>query len=291
MRFSVRLAALAAMLAAVAPSARAADVRDGRRIVWRDEFDGTGVNSAKWRFRKTMTANDCVYTNDERTVKVEGGMLRLRALPSGDPAKPWMLPKGLATHDTMGFRYGYLEMRARVPFRRGAWPSFWTQSTPILQKAPYMAEIDVFEVFSSTNILMSNLHKWQWPKVHKMRSDEVTDGKYEFLFKTAANPGDEFHVYGMEWTPEAISFHVDGELFTSFGIRDGDDFAPEGKLGMKGFHDFQSVIINNEIFTPGHGWCPPENAIRPEDGPEIVYLVDWVRLWQGRPGEAITVIH
>jgi len=88
MRFSVRLAALAATLAAVAPSAYAADVRDGRRIVWRDEFDGTGVNSAKWRFRKTMTANDCVYTNDERTVKVDGELFTSFGIRDGDDFAP-----------------------------------------------------------------------------------------------------------------------------------------------------------------------------------------------------------
>jgi len=49
---------------------------------------------------------------------------------------------GVATHETMGFRYGYMEMRAWVPFRHGAWPSWWMTATSGLRKCDWMSEID-----------------------------------------------------------------------------------------------------------------------------------------------------
>ena len=135
-------------------------MREGRKLVWRDEFEGTKLDLNKWRFRRSMNGKDCKYVNDERTVRVQNGLLRLHVLPAGETNRPFMLPEGLTTHETMSFRYGYLEMRARVPFRHGAWPSFWLQSVSRWRSVPWMAEVDVFEAFSSSNQIASALHKW-----------------------------------------------------------------------------------------------------------------------------------
>ena len=150
-----RIGPLLALLAAACAASGAP--QDGRRLVWGDEFDGTSLDLSKWRFRATMNSSDCTYSNDTRTARVENGCLHLLVVPSGNPAKPQMLSRGVATHDTMGFKYGYLEMRGRVPFRHGAWPSFWMTATPAFRKSKWMAEIDIFEVFSSTNSLALSL--------------------------------------------------------------------------------------------------------------------------------------
>ena len=83
----------------------------GRRLVWSDEFDGRALDATKWMFLATMNSSDCVYSNDSRTVRVDGSCLHLLVVPSGNPEKPWMLPRGVSTRDKMAFRYGYLEMR------------------------------------------------------------------------------------------------------------------------------------------------------------------------------------
>ena len=71
----------------------------------------------------------------------------------------------------MTFKYGYLEMRARVPVGRGVWPSLWMKSNvnpegaEIAERlgckpeADYFTEIDIFEVFGN-NSVSSQLHKW-----------------------------------------------------------------------------------------------------------------------------------
>ena len=80
------------------------DVRqDGRKLVWSDEFDGQALDATKWKFHATMNSTDCVYTNDSRTARVEDGCLHLMIVPSGNPAKPQMLPRGVSTRDRMAF--------------------------------------------------------------------------------------------------------------------------------------------------------------------------------------------
>ena len=258
----------------------------GRRLVWGDEFDGTALDQTKWRFRATMNSSDCTYTNDSRTARVEDGCLHLLVVPSGNPAKPQMLSRGIATHDTMAFRYGYLEMRGRVPFRHGAWPSFWMTATKQYRKSKWMAEIDIFEVFSSTNMVVYNLHKWAGKGQRSMLPHGEGHASRSFTFPDASKLNSEFHVYGFEWTPKEMSFWVDGKKYGSCPIDEAHDFSPSRFAGMDCFHDFQSIIFNNEIFTPGHGWCPEQFRITADDRLPIDYHVDWMRLWQ-KGGEEI----
>ena len=236
-----------------------------------------------------MNSNDCVYTNDTRTARLENGCLHLMVVPSGDAKKPQMLPRGVSTRDRMAFKYGYLEMRAKIPFRHGAWPSFWMTAQPKLQKAAWMSEVDIFEVFSSTNTVFANLHKWSREKGHFMFPRGDAHPTREYVFDNCAKLNDEFHVYGFEWTPDEMSFYIDGEKYTTLPIDEEHDYCPKAGLGMAGHHDFHHININNEIFTPGHGWCPEEKRITADDRLPIDYWVDWVRLYQ-KDGEKIVAI-
>ena len=43
---------------------------------------------------------------------------------------PYTTCLSVTTCDKMHFQYGYLEMRAMVPYGQGAWPSFWMKAMP-----------------------------------------------------------------------------------------------------------------------------------------------------------------
>ena len=275
-----------ALVLAVAVHSVCAAPQDGRRLVWGDEFSGSSLDQAKWKFHATMNATDCVYTNDSRTARVEDGCLHLMVVPSDDPKKPQMLPRGVSTRDRMAFKYGYLEMRAKIPFRHGAWPSFWMTAQPKLQKAVWMSEVDIFEVFSSSNAVVANLHKWSRKKGHFMLPGGEGSLKRAYVFSDCTKLNDEFHVYGLEWTAKEMSFFVDGEKYAAFPIEQACDYCPKAGLGMAGHHDFHNIHVNNEIFTPGHGWCPKEKRITAYDKLPIDYWIDWIRLYQ-KNGEEI----
>ena len=256
-------------------------MHQGRKLVWSDEFDGNDLDPKKWKFRRTMYGKDCLYANDARTYSVTNGLLRLRVQKSGDSQKKFLLPEGVSTLDTMNYRYGYLEMRGRVPFRHGAWPSFWMQSAARSRTVDWMCETDVFEAFSSTNSLASAGHKWGHGK-HCSTGGEKVGGK-PFVFKDCSKLNEEFHVYGFEWNPREMKFYVDGVHYQTIFLDAKHDFTTkDGDLvGMGGFHDPEGIIFNNEIFTPGHGWCPKGRELTLADEPfPIEYDIDWVRLWQ-----------
>lgn len=135
-----------------------------------------------------------------------GGCLRLRSSKTGSGYKT---SKSVTTGRSMTFKYGYLEMRARVPVGQGVWPSLWMKSNvnpegaEIAEKlgckpeADYFTEIDIFEVFGN-NSVSSQLHKW-WEeeeniKKYGVRSSSVKNGTFDI-----SDGG--WHIYGMLWTP------------------------------------------------------------------------------------------
>lgn len=285
MNWMISLPAFLVGLALGSASFGAEAPKEGRKLVWGDEFDGAGLDRTKWSFRQTMNSTDCDYVNDVRTVRVENDCLHLLTLKAENPEKRCLLSQGVTTADGMSWRYGYIEMRARVPFRHGAWPSFWMQSTPRYRKVKYLAEVDIFESFSSANSVAANIHKWDGGK-HSALVNQENMRAFSYVFPDAAKLNDEFHIYGFEWNPQEMSFYVDGKRFCSMKIDEENDFDQKVVPGMGGFHDFMFVIFNNEVFTPGHGWCPKGWELNGEKDLPIEYFIDWIRLWQ-RDGESL----
>ncbi len=257
----------------------------GRRLVWHDEFDGKVLDADKWSNERLMDNVGTLYDNCEENQRVENGMLHLQVHKKNGK---FTLSESVTTKYTMLFRYGYVEMRAKVPFRRGAWPSFWLKGdTPYLRKIEgrnnWFPEIDIFEIFSSENRVSSDLHKWgrvNGKPVHEMTSNSSKDINY-YDFENIETLNDEFHIYGMLWDEHSIKFSVDGVCYYEAVIDDDKKWWPNSPYeDMLGFHDPHYLIINNEIFSETSGWAPDGARLTSEDQMPIDYFIDYVRLYQ-----------
>jgi len=255
--------------------------KKGRILVWHDEFDGDKLDMDKWVFHRTMSTADRIYDNSEKNCRVENGEVHMQSHRTDDPEHPFTLSEGLTTKFTMNWKYGYLEMRAKVPYRHGAWPSFWTQSSTVFKTTPWMAEADIFEVFSNDSGLASALHKWGYSQHCSVGGGWYKVGEPETI-------NEEYHIYGYEWNPEYMAFFVDGkeQWRTPIDAVNGN-FKHEVIDGTSGFHDFQFIIFNNELFTEGSSWKPNGWAINDDDQFPIDYYIDWVRLYQNPEKEEL----
>ncbi len=259
----------------------------GRQLIWFDEFDGEKLDMTKWNFARTMNGADCEYDNSEKYCRVENNELHMQVHRSSLPDKSYALSEGLTTMETMNFKYGYVEMKGKLPFRHGAWPSFWMKSNTPFKKAPYMAEIDIFEVFSSDRNVVSNLHKWVTSELHVMLPGGEGSLKRAYTFENYENLNNEYHTYGFEWDEKYMSFYVDDEMYTRFPIDESGEFGEDRIAGMEGFHDFAYIIFNNEIFSPGRSWKPEGRVLDENDEMPIDYYIDYVRFYQNPEKEEI----
>ncbi len=238
-------------------------------LVWNDEFNTESIDRTKWNFRAKMNQGDIKNSTDKRNVTVEDGQLILRTWKEDDGT--YSTNTSVTTDGTMSYKYGYLEMYANVPFVEGCWPSFWMQSKDIHRSVPYMTEIDIFEIYDTRNIVAPNIHKWYSGEEHYQAGGR----KWGYKFKRSLNLNNEYHLYGFGWTPDAIYFTVDGEIYFRYDL--SQDFGDRGD-GMQGFHDPVYIIFNNFIFTENSSWKNPPVTDKTEW--PITYKIDWIRLYQ-----------
>ena len=260
----------------------------GYNVVWYDDFSSPELDKKKWRQIPAMSGTgngDHVVTEGEHNLKIENNELVMSA--RREPDGTYTSNKSLTTKDKMAFKYGLIEMRAKVPYGKPAWPSFWTQSYAPLRKAPYMTEIDIFEVFAKDNQLDFTIHKWYEKEDNEEQGYHVQKGINPFLFPSKQE-AEQYHIYAMNWTPEKIEFLIDGRICGSFDITESgefDDTAESGKTGgMTGMHDYAYLLFNCYIFTENSSWKPygiEDTCYATEnDKFPIEYKIDWIRIAQ-----------
>ena len=285
----------------------------GYKYVWGEEFEGDGVDSSWFQLIAQMAGSDRAEVSKEKNVvDVNDGRLKLHALSyfnNNREGTEYRIPCSAVTHETMNFKYGYAEIRARVPYKWGCFPSWWTQSTNGVcgyRTKDIMFEVDIFEIFNAWE-KTPNLIQWyeagfdygsKYPDCWKLAElgvkpnpgghQSIADcwvGHNDQLYKWPedTNLSNEYHVYGYEWTPTEIKMTIDGTVHAVFDISQPRDSYDEEMLpGTNSpiyFHDPQGFIFNNHIFLDGVSLASKSVAEYPKSLPSH-YYVDWIRLYQ-----------
>ena len=137
-------------------------------LVWSDEFDGTAINSQNWTHEVNCDGGgnqekQC-YTDSADNSYLADGMLNIVALPAEEGAALPYTSARMITRYKAGFKYGRVEMRAKVPAGQGSWPAFWMMPTDEeYGEWPRSGEIDIFEsvnlgVSDAEGNVESNVH-------------------------------------------------------------------------------------------------------------------------------------
>ncbi|MFH1000460.1 MAG: glycoside hydrolase family 16 protein [Bacteroidota bacterium] len=173
-------------------------------LVWADEFDGNSINLDNWTFEiwdAGRVNNEWQkYVENTDNYQVENGILSITAIKTGENKKGGYTSTRLSSQKKKEFQYGRIEFRAKMPKGKGTWPALWMLGSNIKEVGwPRCGEIDVLEyVGYQPNIVHTN--------IHTKNDYGVTDNKVSINLKTTE---EEFHIYGILWTAESISFYID----------------------------------------------------------------------------------
>ena len=113
---------LTALALVVTLASAQADVIGQRKLVWKDEFDGSGaLDTSKWIFDIGPVYNNEKekYVDDINYVRIVTGNLVITA-----DNKSGKLLSGRITTKA-AWLYGYFEVRAKFPTGKGTWPAIW----------------------------------------------------------------------------------------------------------------------------------------------------------------------
>lgn len=252
------------------------------KYVWGDEFNGKTLDLKTWMFSEGAATGDMVYSRDKQFVNVTNGHLKLVMDKYFDPSNKdirYARPVIVTSDKGMNFKYGYLEMRAKVPYQRTAWPAFWLMDgsmAPSRENKRYHVEVDIFEIFSSAHTATTTVYKHY---INGAGSTSVVPGEY--TFDDFADLSNEYHLYGFEWTPEKMIFWIDGKVYTEFDITEKNNFDSDGfTTDMRGFHDYLHIKLSMSGFTPQSSWQVEGSVANSNTKFPFNYDIDWIRLYQ-----------
>ena len=224
---TIAVAALATLLAAgcaLRPSTTARTWAFESTPAWQDEFDYRGKpDPAKWGYDLGGDGwgnNELqFYTDRIDNARVGDGVLTITAQREARGGRDYTSARLVSKHKG-DFRYGRFEARAKLPAGRGTWPAIWMLPTDGRYGGwPESGEIDIME---HVGFDPERVHVTVHTKAYNHTLGTQKSG---ILKVEGATRG--FHVYRVDWTPDAIRGHIDGvEVFAFRNEGTGPDAWP-----------------------------------------------------------------
>lgn len=246
---------------------------DDWKLVWSDEFDGDQLDYSKWGVEENAFGggnNELqLYTDRKENVRVADGHLVIEARrdnPNIAGTRREYSSGKLRTKHRGDWKYGRIEVRAKLPRGQGIWPAIWMLPTD--EKYGGWAasgEIDIMElVGQKPQQVLGTLHYGgKWP------NNKHTGDAFDLPKGTFA---DDFHTFAIEWEAGGIRWFVDGKLYqtqTKWSTTAGRFPAPFDQR----FHLLLNVAVGGNL--PGN---PDASTKFPQQ-----MLVDYVRVYQRGP--------
>ncbi len=250
-----------------------------KKLVWADEFNVDGLpDNSRWSYQQGLVRNneEQYYTVERKeNARIENGFLiiegrkeewvnELHDPASNDwrfkPEKAAYTSACIVTQGKASWKYGRIEVRAKLPSGMGVWPAIWTlgDNEPVIGW-PRCGEIDIMEFVGHDSLRVhGNAHyEDSVKKKHTSKAGRIAN----------VNPSKGFHIYAIEWTPTTIDFYFDHQKYHSFNIDD------VGKGDDNPFRKPHFLLLNLAL---GGEWGA---TIDPDIFPQQ-YIIDYVRVFQ-----------
>ena len=197
------------------------DTDKSKKIVWSDEFDYTGLpDSTKWSYDVGDGCDvpaGCGWGNNEaqfytenahKNARVENGYLIIEAHKEEIRNSKYTSAR-LVTKGKGDWKYGKIEVRAKLPEGLGTWPAIWMLSTDWEYGGwPESGEIDIMEhVGFMPDSILATVHTKAF---NHLNHTQVGDS---ILINDAES---KFHIYSLDWKPDHMDFYVDDALYFTF---------------------------------------------------------------------------
>lgn len=231
-------------------------------LVWEENFDGDSLDESVWNFDLGNGCPElCGWGNNESQIytkenhKVEKGYLIISAEKNNDSL---YTSTRITTKNKKEFKYGRMEIRARLPLGKGLWPAIWMLGSNISEVGwPECGEIDIVEyVGREPNTVFTSLHTQDSHGNTINTEKKIIDGIEE-----------GFHLYAIDWNKDKIEFYIDGELFYTFN--------PEIKTWDIWPFDQPYFFIINLAVGGNFGGNEISDSIFPQE-----FIIDYIKVYQ-----------
>jgi hypothetical protein len=231
---------------------------DFKNLAWVEEFETFALNTTIWNYEQGGNGwgnNELQnYTNSEDNVHLDTGYLHITALnPSGTTYTSGRI-------NTLGkreFKYGRVDIRAKLPEGQGLWPALWMMGANFLFAGwPLCGEIDIMELLGhQPNVSYGAVHWNLNGHQSKTNNFQLDNGNFS----------SDFHIFSIIWTPNKLIWLVDNQQFLNL---------TSSQIGGFPFDLPQYFILNVAV---GGNWPgpPDQTTVFPQH-----MIVDYIRVYQ-----------
>lgn len=232
--------------------------KDKWQLVWEEDFDGANLDTSRWSRIPRGTADWQNYMSfSDSCYEMRDGNLVLKGIVNPDRQSDTVpyLTGGVWTKDKIGFRYGRIEIKAKLDEATGAWPAIWMLSQNV--PWPKGGEIDVMEHLNFDSIAYQTVH---------------THFTYTLGIKDPVNGGtnklnrNDYNVYALEMHPDSLVFFVNDNRTFAYPRIETD------KEGQFPFDDEFYLLIDMQL---GGSWV---GEVDPNHLPAEM-KIDWVKYY------------
>lgn len=249
-----------------------ADLDSAYELVWSDEFDGNEIDQSIWDYDLGDGCDRGIcgwgnneleyYTDRPENAYLENGNLVIKAIKETTPFNGYQYTSArMVTKNKKDWRYGRVDVRARLPIGQGLWPAIWMLPTDNAYGGwPKSGEIDIMEnLGNDPRKILGTIHYGHdgW----RFTGEE---------FRKTEGPSfhDEFHTFTLLWNEDCVQFMLDGQLFSGPFTR--TTTLPTTWPFDQDFHMILNIAVGGNL--PG----PPS----PSTSFPQVMEVDYVRVYQ-----------
>jgi len=237
----------------------------GYTLAWSDEFSGTGIDLNAWNQEignNNGWGNNELeyYTNSAKNNFVSNGNLIIEARKEPMGGFNYSSSR-MTTQNKKSFKFGRIDIRAKLPVSKGMWPALWMLGSNISSvNWPACGEMDIMELIGTYPGRVSATMHWKNSSgAHASKGTNYTLPSGDF--------SQQFHVFSMVWVQDLIKCYIDDNLYLTVSSADvGASNYP--------FNANQFFIFNVAV---GGDWPGPPDATT--SFPQRMY-VDYVRVFQ-----------
>lgn len=244
-------------------------------LIWADEFDNGSLDPNNWEcmigdgtsygLPAGWGNNELeYYTSRTDNVFVSGGVLHVVARKESYQGYAYTSAR-LRSLDKREFLYGRIEASIKVPTGQGYWPAFWMLPTD----SPYggwaaSGEIDIMESVNVATTVYGTIHYGgAWP-------NNVSSGS---SYQNGSNFGSAYHVYALEWEPDAMRWYCDGNLY--YTVTSSTWYSTAAPSNDRAPFDTPFHILLNVAVGGNWPGSPNDSTVFPQQ-----LLVDYIRVYQ-----------
>jgi beta-glucanase (GH16 family) len=200
-------------------------------LVWSDEFNENGsISSKNWFHQTQLPAGGNWYNNElqhytdlQTNSFVDAGSLNIVAKKESYTNQGYTKQYTSARlNSKFAFKYGRVDVRAKIPVEAGTWPAIWLLGKNINEDGgffdstygttnwPACGEIDMME----HGITRSQPANYIQSAMHTPSSYGSTTN----IGGMVANSdiANNYHIYSMNWSPNQISFLLDNVVYYTY---------------------------------------------------------------------------